>query len=110
MGLHYAKAIALQRAKVAVKGEQMSNPNEGNYSDLGDILNPACEILDIELGKLPARGGSQALFDYLVSIGSAIEKSGLWTILTEKGEENVNSKVLLSYIARYRSRKTKQKI
>lgn len=105
MGLHYAKAMALQRAKVAVKGEQMSNPNEGNYSELGDILYPACEILDKNLGKLSTRGGSQELFDYLVSIGSAIEKNGLWIICTDQEEQIVDSKKLGAYISRYRDRK-----
>jgi len=105
MGLHYAKAMALQRAKVAVKGEQMSNPNKGNYSELGDILYPACEILDKKLGKLPARGGSQELFDYLVSTSSAIEKNGLWIVYTDQEEQIVDSKKLGAYINRYRNRK-----
>jgi len=104
MGTYYAKALALQKASLAIKGEKMNNPNEGNYGALGKIINPACKELDKELGILPSKGGSQVLMEYLETRKLGSTQNGLWVIYTEQGDEPVDSKKLGNFISRYRKR------
>jgi len=106
MGLYYAKALALEKAPVAVKGKQMTKPNQGHYSPLGKVIYKACEELELKLGKLPQRGISKILINHLEHQNLASCKQGLWKIFTNEGKQEVDSKQLGKYISRYRKRST----
>jgi len=104
MGVYYAKALALQKASFAVKGERMTKPNKGNYSPLGKIIYKACAEIENRLKELPSKGTSTLVMKHLEAQKLASTKNNLWIIYTTEEDKIVDSKSLGKYIKRFRDR------
>lgn len=105
MGYYYAKALAMPKAKAAIRGEAMSGGNSGNYSPLGEMIYSACEEIEKRHGSLPKRYASNLVMEILEERGQSSTAKSIWKVFVGKGEVTVDSKKLGKFIRQYKDRK-----
>ena len=105
MGYYYAKALAMPKAKAAIRGEAMSGGNSGNYSPLGEMVYSACEEIEKRHGGLPQRYASNLVMEILEERGQGSTKNSRWVVFVGKDEVAVDSNKLGKFIRQYKGRK-----
>lgn len=103
MGLYYAKAQAMAKASVALRGTKMSKAKEGRFTPLGEMVYAACAEIEKQEGKLPKRA-SKMVMELLAKQGKASTKGALWIIFVGTEKMPMTAKKLGKFISRYRDR------
>ena len=104
MGRYHTMATAMARAAQSERGKRMSEGNKGNFSELGKMVNDACdEIVKLD-GQLPEWNASREVMRVLEKKKLASTKGARWLVFVGGKKEDIDSKKLGSYIARYRKR------
>ena len=103
MGLYYAKAQAMAKASVALRGTKMSKAKEGRFTPLGEMVYAACAEIEKREGKLPTRA-SKMVMELLEKRGKASTKGALWIIFVGTERTQITAKKLGKFISRYRDR------
>jgi hypothetical protein len=104
MGSYHAMALALANAGRVDRGKKMSEGNKGKFSELGNLVNEACDEIVKCHGALAEWNVSGAVMAVLEKNGHGSTQGGLWHVITSKGKEEIDSKKLGKFIRRYRDR------
>jgi hypothetical protein len=105
MAFYYAKALAMPKAAIAIRGKQMAEAQKGRCSRLGKIIYAACAEIERRGESLRQKKISGRVMAVLEEQGKASTQNALWRVFVGEKVEVMTTKRLGKFIERYRNRK-----